>query len=410
MKKITKKSTKISIKKPKKITIKNQKSEESEKNSKNLQKKIVIKKNKNNLFFENSKELKESYLELIKKEEYYNFLQYMIDNELLSKCMEKEFRYYYESRAFIYPYPDSNIQFITYIKNSKNEKNYSDFAKLQLLLNNFVSFDFTFKIISYIMKNYNNNNILKDSDIINYILNENSKKENIHKNFQCKSSDFIVENLSRSFKKYLKKLDPPINIQDTKILDLGCINLKRFINISKYLNINKKNIYGSFVDSNYLYDNKYIINIHKNKNNINLDNFKKINSNLKLDFPDNSFDVIYCEFFLQRIINLNDMLREIKRILKPNGYIMIISTMCIDVNDRLLSDIWNTLRYTLEYKDTNYLKKPLYERYYDYTEWDYILSKHNLVYITENLIYNEVKKKTSSINYTNYAIYQNIKN
>lgn len=107
----------------------------------------------------------------------------------------------------------------------------------------------------------------------------------------------------------MKKIIKSLNIKkEEKILDLGC-------GVGDYTksiaDLNVKNIIGA--------DFK-IQNARKKYNKL---YFKKIDFNKKLPFKDNYFDKIISVNVIEHLIDPISFLGEIKRILKPNGLIVI---------------------------------------------------------------------------------------
>ena len=86
---------------------------------------------------------------------------------------------------------------------------------------------------------------------------------------------------------------------------------------------------------------------------------------------------------------------------------MIITTMCVNKDDFILNDIKNTLEYIIKRKNSNYLKKPIYQRYLNYTELDFIFSKYKLQYVTEKKLYEKISQ-VGDIIFTNYVIYKKV--
>jgi ubiquinone/menaquinone biosynthesis C-methylase UbiE len=105
------------------------------------------------------------------------------------------------------------------------------------------------------------------------------------------------------FKKIIKLLNPKEN---DVILDVGC---------------NK----GSLVKALRNFSNKvYGCDINKEAiKNSNIDGLKIISIE-KLDYNDNFFDKIISSHVIEHIDNLENTMREIKRVLKPNGICVLI--------------------------------------------------------------------------------------
>lgn len=107
----------------------------------------------------------------------------------------------------------------------------------------------------------------------------------------------------------LKSLVEPAN--SATILDLGCNNGKIIINRVRG-KINKPTLYGV--------DIKHQLVMTANKNGI-----FSIQMDLEtlLPFKDNSFDLITANQIIEHLINTDQLLAEIHRVLKPKGYLLL---------------------------------------------------------------------------------------
>ena len=137
-------------------------------------------------------------------------------------------------------------------------------------------------------------------------------------------------------------------------------------------------------------------------------NFKPITADYKIDYDNNTFDIVSSFYVLHHIDNLTNTINEIKRVLKPNGYILIIEHDNHDDLDNLLIDIEHLLYATFIDKNKKFIEKPEFSKYYNRLEWDYIFSQHGFKHINSELLFTGVSHDT---NYDNmcYAIYQNKK-
>lgn len=75
--------------------------------------------------------------------------------------------------------------------------------------------------------------------------------------------------------------------------------------------------------------------------------FFKKGSATDIPLPDNSADAVLCVGVLEHIENTTSALSEVKRILKPNGIIVIISSNCYSVMyiDRLIKQFFRIWKY-----------------------------------------------------------------
>jgi 2-polyprenyl-3-methyl-5-hydroxy-6-metoxy-1,4-benzoquinol methylase len=152
------------------------------------------------------------------------------------------------------------------------------------------------------------NPILKDTLSSNEIINENSYNKVLN-NKHNKRLDNIKFNYG------IQKIG---NLKKKKILDYGC-------GLGFFLDIAKKQgaiTYGSEV-------NKYCNIILKKKNipNINIDNFKR-----------NYFDIITLWTVLEHIPNPKNLLRNLKKIIKKNGKILILVPNIESLSARILRE------------------------------------------------------------------------
>jgi len=119
--------------------------------------------------------------------------------------------------------------------------------------------------------------------------------------------------------KHLIKIEKPwyldkIRTSD-KVLDLGCSNGQRSIKAAKKC----KQLIG--LD----YDKKQLQIARNSINDLGLKNitFKQYNLEKKLPFKNKKFDKALCLDVLEHINNRDQLLKEIKRVLKPNGLTFI---------------------------------------------------------------------------------------
>ncbi len=366
--------------------------------------KISISNMKNqSLIINSDKELLNSYISLIENEGYIKFLNEYHQKGYLTDCARHNHNFIISEKDYKYPYPNSNIQFITYIKNAIKYKYFGDLAKFQSILTKYISFNFSFKVMSYITKNQNKN--LKDTEIIEFILSSNEnllKKNEIKRNIEsCDPDLFMIESIVKNIINSLSSVNPKYenkNYEELKFLDLGC----------EYLNYSKK-IKNMLKISNEQYYGLHLPNIKiPNNNNIKSDNFKLLTNVHKLPFDDNSFDFIYIHTFSQRINDLTALLNELNRIIKPNGFLFLISIMAIDKNDCILSDIINTLKNVFIHKINihEYIKNPEYMRYLNYIQTDYVMKKAGFKYNSFGLLRSKMKESITQNNNQSYAIYK----
>jgi SAM-dependent methyltransferase len=109
---------------------------------------------------------------------------------------------------------------------------------------------------------------------------------------------------------------------------------------------------------------------------------------------------------------MDKFIKEIYRILKPNGYLLLIEHSVYDDWDRLFINIQHLL-YTVFYdKRKNYIENPDYIYCYNMYEWNYIMYKNNLIKIEEDILPFDIQieSKYDNIFYSFYQKNNNKKN
>ena len=161
-------------------------------------------------------------------------------------------------------------------------------------------------------------------------------------------------------------------------LDIGCGNCKLTENLGTKLGLKNSNIYGvdlaSFAEQND-WDRK----------NLKI-NFEVIKENKKLPFKDNKFSVISLFMVLHHVKNLDLMFRELYRILKKDGIIIIREHDAYSYADKMLCDIEHIL-YSNVYTNKKYNKKFIktyYGKYFSWLEWEYLFDKYGFKYISSD--------------------------
>ena len=310
---------------------------------------------------------------MINKNEYFNFLDKKYGKN--NKCLLINYKKIFLNNVQ-YPTVNTNQQIKFLINEIYRTKNIIEYNNFILLLTNFMSFNASFKLFNIICTT----DKIKDIDVINYIESlqiQNRKRNSIYSLDEvCSKQKFGFELIYSHIENNLKKMENNI-----KYLDIGCgdgIKTKLFAEI---LNINKDNIYGTDIKMWGPYSNKKNFSF----------NFKYIEKD-KLKYDDNSFDVLTCFLTLHHIKNINTMIDEIKRVLKPNGIFILIEHDALTYFDKLLIDIQHTFFAFFYDKNKNYIKKPLYSKYYNQIEFEYIfVKKHKFKLLYKDNLYQNIK-------------------
>jgi ubiquinone/menaquinone biosynthesis C-methylase UbiE len=95
---------------------------------------------------------------------------------------------------------------------------------------------------------------------------------------------------------------------------------------------------------------------------------------------------------------------ELKRVLKPGGYLILLEHDNHDDFDNLMLDILHLFYGIFIDKNDKYLKKPDYAQYRNFAEWDFIFSNYNMQYIKSNYLFQEISHdiRYDNIYYTFY--------
>ncbi|XOB46583.1 MAG: class I SAM-dependent methyltransferase [Candidatus Nealsonbacteria bacterium] len=109
----------------------------------------------------------------------------------------------------------------------------------------------------------------------------------------------------------LKRISLP---KEAKFLDVGCAEGNASLRHAESAGIKKENIFGLDIDDKYL-------EIAKEK-------FKVFKVDFEKDsfpFEDNYFDLILVDQVFEHIKNISNLSKEISRVLKPNGYLIVLT-------------------------------------------------------------------------------------
>ncbi len=366
---------------------------------------------KDELNHEHEKKIEE-YSDLI-GEDFLEYIKQQQQHDIWTECQNRAFIKRFKKKEYIYPRSNSNIQVSTFIKNIKKRKQDLFYLnRFYILLTNFVSNEYASKIIQKLYQNPD----ITDREFIHFF--ENLSKEqkqigkyNVNNNTdRCSERQFEFENLYLKFKKlYTKIFDTPFNATSMKnshfrYLDIGCGNGNKTKKIRDIFHIPKSMVYGTDIKNWGPYSSTKKFDF----------TFQYILENGKLDFPDNYFTFITCFMTLHHVPHLSFMIQEIKRILIPNGILLIVEHSERSMYDGLLVDIQHMLYSYLfdskinpkEYK--NYISNPTLNRYLNEIEWDYILSKYNFEFKLANILYSSAEYNAPYDNQF-YGFYQNIK-
>lgn len=294
--------------------------------------------------------------DIFQKKEYYDF----INNSKLTECHKKSLLNYYELKFKIFVNINSNYQIKTFFENSFKNNNIEEITRLQLLFIHFINFELSCKIIDLLKNNSN----LKDNFLVNFM--ENKKvDEKVHNEYiVCDKWIYAIQNLSLLYLNDIKNKN-----KNNVYLDIGCGNAKKTGYFSQFLKLKKENTYCTDIKTWGPYQ--------KDKTKLPFQ-FKYIINN-KLDYEDNKFDLITCILTLHHVKNMNDFIIEIRRIIKPGGYLLLIEHSVYTDYDRLFVNIQHMMYSKFYDKRNNYIKSPDHIYCYNMYEWNLIMLQNNFV-------------------------------
>lgn len=302
---------------------------------------------------------------IIDKNKYFTFLKKVNKN-----CIFETYKELYLLKNINkYPSTNSNVQIKFLINEILKNKNITYLNYFLILLTNFIPFNNTFNLFEIIK-----NKDIKDTEVLSLVEKCRAKHLNTIYSIgqKCDKQTFGIEYL----KKKIKKIN--IRFNNPNYLDIGCGNGKKTILFSKIFNI--KNVYGTDINNWGPYK----------KNKDFPFNFKFI-LNDKLDYDDNSFDIITCFLTLHHIKNLDKIIIEIRRILKRDGIFILIEHDALNYYDKLLIEIQHTFFAFLYDKNKNYIKSPYYSNYLNNMEFQYIFTdKFNFKLIDSGVYYQTI--------------------
>ena len=326
---------------------------------------------------------------IIDNTKYFLFIN---ENNNLTNCQKKMLIDYKNNLNKIYLDRKSDKQIQTLLLYCYQNNLVTKIAKIKTLFYAFFDKEFTEQLINKILSEKT-----PDIKIINYIL-EIKKNKNIlpERKYSgiCDSWTYILELMGKIFNKFT---DSNTN-QNIKYLDLGCGSGNKTIKFSSILGLNISNVFGADISNWGPYNQKKYT--HKF-------NFIQIDSD-HINTTTNSVDLCSCILMLHHVKNLDNLLLDIKRVLKPGGILMVIEHNNYDDLDNLTLDVLHMLYGYLYDKNNRYLANPDYAQYHNWVEWNYILSTHNFQILESNSLFTEL---TNEIRYDNifYSFYKNIK-
>jgi len=316
---------------------------------------------------------------IFNKSEYINYIK---SNTSLTELQKNSLINYTKNKFNFFKDIDSNLQISSYFKEAIKTKNIPEIFRLQILFMHFITIQQTNNLFDKLKLN----NKLTDNEIINIIIKQNSNKKN-HL-YNPRNWNYAIEYLSLLY----KKLNKSSNI---KYIDICCGSGKKTNLFSKYLKVKKEDTYGTDIKqwgpyqqniSKFPFQFKYIIDE-------------------KLDYEDNTFDIATCILSLHHVQNINKFIKDIYRILKPNGYLLLIEHSIYDDYDRLFVNIQHLLYSVFYDNKKDYIENPDYIYTYNNYEWNFIMNKNKLEIKNQDIVPFEIQFESKYDNIF-YGFYQ----
>jgi ubiquinone/menaquinone biosynthesis C-methylase UbiE len=157
------------------------------------------------------------------------------------------------------------------------------------------------------------------------------------------------------------KLPAYFDVNNTVYLDLGCANGWKTIKMGKGLGLDKENIYGADIDD--------WLNISKNRDkNIDKFNFIKLKKGKKFPIKTGKFNLITLLMVLHHVKNIDRYLREVNRIMKMNGLLVVREHDAFNDIDNMLIDIDHALYDRVYQNNSQLYLDTYYAKYFDWIE------------------------------------------
>jgi ubiquinone/menaquinone biosynthesis C-methylase UbiE len=251
-------------------------------------------------------------------------------------------------------------------------------------------------------------NIYKQNDDVIYELINKLKKNYPKKKPQYKKNSFerknerhaqqmirvltnwtfepLIQNYdSRIFKKIINndnKKELYKQISDKLWLDFGCGDGNKTKGIQKYAKFNEKNIYTADIYEWFKY----------NKNRTLPYNFIPIKKNKPLPIKNNKFDIVSLIMVLHHVENIDNLLREMNRIVKKGGFIYLVEHDVFTDIDKMLVDIEHSLYET----DQEQFKKNYYCKCFNYLERRLLFKNYGFEFVWGDFISDDIYKEIGS--------------
>jgi ubiquinone/menaquinone biosynthesis C-methylase UbiE len=309
-----------------------------------------------------------SRFEFTKKEveEYLQSIDY-------KKCKIKEMLYFYKNKELSNYYRDpesfqqisSIMKLIDKYSNLSNRETTIDiFSRLSEVLCRKLNTRNYFKVVDKLKYH----KYKDDKVVFNFIkdLRRNNKGRNFYytQDKECQGRNIIAENIEY----VMRDLKLPKNLI---YLDYGFGDGSKTMAVKNKLNIPIENVHGLEVE--VVFDGQ-----ENSREKIKFD-YQIIKKDGKLNYPNNTFNFVTAFVSLHHVTYLDSTLKELNRIIKKDGYLLIQEHDCIDIIDKMLADLehtwWRMNNAFASKKEINF-KDLDSNNYYSWFEWDIIMREY----------------------------------
>lgn len=322
------------------------------------------------------------------KSDMTNYSQYIAGNSTLTICQKETLLNYYNLLNHIISPTNSNFQIQTLFDYIQSIDSMEQHSRLYILIQFFASSGATtHKIMDMLIGgNISDREII---DLINITRETPAPRSKFNK---CNKWNYAIQSLSKSYILRFDIASPQIN--KMKYLDIGCGTASKTVLFTKYMGFLPSNVHCTDIQSWGPYgENKLKIPFA----------FEYIKDGY-LNYNDNSFDFITCIFTLHHIKEMEAFIREIYRVMKPGGRLMIIEHSAYTDCDKLLIHIQHLLYSGIYDGRIDYIENPDYINLFNMYEWEFIMARNNLISTEKNIV---VFNSEFNVSYENifYGIY-----
>lgn len=166
-------------------------------------------------------------------------------------------------------------------------------------------------------------------DWVHQHLKEKTRKLLLHDNNKYRSAN-RAEKIQELVKKYLNTPEKPKDTSDLTVLDIGCAEGAITVMVGKYMKLDPQQVHGCDIE-NITDDNPY-------QHQFTFTHLADSNS-YRLPYKNDSYHAVLAMMSLHHVPNKKAMLREIYRVLKPGGVLIIREHHCISKGLSMVLDV-----------------------------------------------------------------------